>query len=89
MRAQTGAKIYAGRGDAAVLGEGTPREAFFSTFVMPADTAQPTPVDVELEGDEVLSFGDVKIQALATPGHTPGSTCYLMERGGFRGALLG
>src|SRR3954471_5062060 len=27
LRAQTGAKIYAGRGDAAVLGEGTPREA--------------------------------------------------------------
>jgi glyoxylase-like metal-dependent hydrolase (beta-lactamase superfamily II) len=48
---------------------------------MPADMQPgPTTVDVELRGGETLTFGDVHVQALATPGHTPGSTCYLMER---------
>jgi len=84
LRAQTGAKVYAGQGDAPVLRAGGPREAFFSVFYMPNDTPHPTTVDVELKGDEVLDFGDVRFRALATPGHTPGSICYLMERGPLR-----
>src|SRR5262245_27992594 len=79
LRAVTGAKVYAGRGDAAVLRAGEPREAFFSTFYMPEDTPHPTAVDVELDGGEQLDFGDTRFQVLATPGHTPGSTCYLLE----------
>ena len=88
LRAETGAKIFAGRGDAAVLRAGKPREAFFSIFFMPNDEPHPTTVDVELEGGETIDFGDVRFQALATPGHTPGSICYLMERTGLR-ALFG
>jgi glyoxylase-like metal-dependent hydrolase (beta-lactamase superfamily II) len=82
LRAATGAKVYAGQGDAAVLRAGGPREAFFSTFAMP-EQVKPTPttVDVELSGDQVILVGDVRFRALATPGHTPGSVCYLMERG--------
>ena len=82
LRAATGAKIYAGQGDAAVLRAGGPREAFFSTFPMPA-SIKPTPtrVDVELSSDQVIAVGDVSFRALVTPGHTPGSVCYLMERG--------
>src|SRR5581483_1043301 len=76
LRAETGAKVYAGEGDAGVLRDGSSREAFFSTFSMPDHAPRPTPVDVELGGDEVLDFGDVRIRALATPGHTPGSICY-------------
>src|SRR6185295_4027709 len=48
-----------------------------------------TPVDVALKGDATLEFGDVKVRALATPGHTPGSTCYLVERGGARALFAG
>jgi glyoxylase-like metal-dependent hydrolase (beta-lactamase superfamily II) len=82
LRATTGAKVYAGQGDAAVLRAGGPREAFFSTFAMPEQVKPaPTTVDVELSGDQVIPVGDVRFQALATPGHTPGSVCYLMERG--------
>lgn len=82
LRAATGAKVYAGKDDAAVLRAGGPREAFFSTYPMPA-SIQPTPttVDVELRGDEVIPVGDVTFRALVMPGHTPGSVCYLMERG--------
>src|SRR5262249_32287590 len=34
--------------------------------------------------DEVLEFGDVRFRVMALPGHTPGSVCYLMERGNLR-----
>jgi glyoxylase-like metal-dependent hydrolase (beta-lactamase superfamily II) len=80
LRKATGARSYAGQGDAGVLRAGKPREAFFSTFFMPGHTLHPTTVDVALVGGEILTLGDVRIQALATPGHTPGSTCYLLER---------
>jgi glyoxylase-like metal-dependent hydrolase (beta-lactamase superfamily II) len=81
LRAATGAKVYAGKGDAAILRAGRPREAFFSTFPMPDPTPAPTTVDVELSGDQTITIGDVRFTALATPGHTPGSVCYRMERG--------
>ncbi|HEV3167733.1 MAG TPA: MBL fold metallo-hydrolase [Isosphaeraceae bacterium] len=89
LRAATGAKVYAGAGDAEVLRAGEPREAFFSTYYMPHDSPHRTTVDVELKGDEVIAFGDVRFRALATPGHTPGSLCYLMERGNLRALFAG
>jgi glyoxylase-like metal-dependent hydrolase (beta-lactamase superfamily II) len=89
LRANTRAKVYAGAGDAPVLRAGGPRDAFFSVFYMPNDTPHATTVDVELKGDEVLDFGDVRFRALATPGHTPGSICYLMERGPVRVLFAG
>jgi glyoxylase-like metal-dependent hydrolase (beta-lactamase superfamily II) len=88
LRTMTGAKVYAGLGDAGVLRAGGPREALFSAFSLPEGDLHPTTIDVELKGGEVLAFGDVRFHALATPGHTPGSICYLMERGQLR-ALFG
>ena len=89
LRTRSGAKVYAGRGDCEPLRDGQPREAFFSTFHMPNLDPHKTTVDVELAGDEVLEFGDVKIRALAAPGHTPGSLCYLLERPGVRALFTG
>jgi glyoxylase-like metal-dependent hydrolase (beta-lactamase superfamily II) len=84
LRAATGATVYAGQEDAAFLKSGLPREAFFSTFKMPDHTPHPTTVDVELKGGERIDFGDVHVHVLEAPGHTPGSTCYLIDRGGWR-----
>jgi glyoxylase-like metal-dependent hydrolase (beta-lactamase superfamily II) len=84
LRAATGAKVYVGAGDAAVLRAGRPREAFFSTFYVPEGTPTATTADVELHGDEVIEHGGVRFRALAAPGHTPGSMCYLMERKNLR-----
>jgi glyoxylase-like metal-dependent hydrolase (beta-lactamase superfamily II) len=85
LRRETGAKIYAGRGDAQVLRDGGPWEAIFSKYETPKGTAaHATPVDVELTGGEMLTFGESQIEVLATPGHTPGSVCYLLERNGLR-----
>lgn len=80
LRANTGARTYAGAGDTGELRSGCSREAFFSTYYMPNITPHPTTIDVALQGGEILDFGDVRIECLATPGHTPGSICYRMER---------
>lgn len=48
-------------------------------FGMPIDKKQiPGPPDFELQGDVEMKWqnGDVFGKALATPGHSPGSTCY-------------
>jgi glyoxylase-like metal-dependent hydrolase (beta-lactamase superfamily II) len=81
FRTTTGATIYAGQGDSSVLRAGRPREAFFSTYYMPQHTPHATTVDVELKGDELIELAGVRLRTLATPGHTPGSICYLLERG--------
>jgi glyoxylase-like metal-dependent hydrolase (beta-lactamase superfamily II) len=89
LRAATGARIYAGRGDVPILRAGAPREAFFSTFHMPDNDPHPTTVDVELEGGETIAIGDVRFRAIAAPGHTPGSICYLIESGPARALFAG
>jgi glyoxylase-like metal-dependent hydrolase (beta-lactamase superfamily II) len=80
LRSATGAKVYAGAGDAPVLKSGQPTEAFYGTYFMPNHRPHPTTVDVALKGGETIAFGDTRIRALATPGHSPGSICYLLER---------
>ena len=89
VRVETGATIYAGSGDAGVLSAGGPREAIFSAFALPEGQLHATGIDVALEGGETISFGDVRFRALATPGHTPGSVCYLMERAGYSALFAG
>ena len=89
LREITGAKIYAGRGDCVPLRAGEPREAFLSTFQMPNVFPHSTTVDVELAGDEVVEQRDARFVAVAAPGHTPGSICYLMEREGLRALFTG
>jgi glyoxylase-like metal-dependent hydrolase (beta-lactamase superfamily II) len=89
LRAATGARVYAGQGDAAILRAGQPREAFFSTFHMPNESPHATTVDIELKGDETVPFGNDRFHALAAPGHTPGSICYLMERENLRVLFAG
>jgi glyoxylase-like metal-dependent hydrolase (beta-lactamase superfamily II) len=84
LRSTTGAKVYAGRDDSAVLRAGQPRQAFFSAFDMRESEPHPTEIDVELQGGEAITIGDTRFQTIATPGHTPGSTCYFLERASTR-----
>jgi glyoxylase-like metal-dependent hydrolase (beta-lactamase superfamily II) len=39
-------------------------------------------------GGDVLTLGDVRVRLLHTPGHTPGSQCFLVETGRGPGALV-
>ncbi len=62
-----GLKVHAGSADAAAITESTG-----------------TIIDTPLNGGEAFSLGDggQTIRAIATPGHTPGSMCYLLEPDG-------
>jgi len=39
----------------------------------------PPPPDEPVTDGEEIRFGSVGVRAIHTPGHTPGSTCYLLE----------
>ncbi len=82
LRKRTGAKIYAGAGDALLLEAGTNEDAFFSKYTMAGVRLHPTVIDVVLNGGESIRLGDTTLTTVATPGHTPGSMCYLLRRDG-------
>jgi len=95
LRQATQAKVYAGVHDAGVLRAGGPPEAIFSwvkwaeSGAIFHETAHPTMVDVELAGEEEVRVGDTCFHVLATPGHTTGSTCYLVQRNNQRVLFAG
>jgi glyoxylase-like metal-dependent hydrolase (beta-lactamase superfamily II) len=46
------------------------------------------PVDIRLKDGDVLEVGTLKIEVIHTPGHTPGSVCYLIGENLFSGDTL-
>jgi glyoxylase-like metal-dependent hydrolase (beta-lactamase superfamily II) len=46
------------------------------------------PTDIHLKDGDVLDVGNLKIEVLHTPGHTPGSVCFLTEGNLFTGDTL-
>jgi glyoxylase-like metal-dependent hydrolase (beta-lactamase superfamily II) len=55
------------------------REAGYQVAVTAADAAMLPSYDLILEDDAVLRVGQLKVRTIATPGHTPGSMCFLIE----------
>jgi glyoxylase-like metal-dependent hydrolase (beta-lactamase superfamily II) len=55
------------------------REAGISVAVTSADAGMLPSYDLIIDDDETLSVGDLRINTLATPGHTPGSICFVVE----------
>ena len=84
LRRLTGALVHAGQADSDILRAGGPPEALFSIYDMSDIQTHTTEVDVELVGGETIDCGDVQFQVIGTPGHTPGSLCFLIERDGQR-----
>ena len=48
----------------------------------------PDPVDIKLKDGDVLEVGTLNIEVIHTPGHTPGSVCYLAGENLFTGDTL-
>lgn len=55
------------------------RAAGYPVGVAAADAPMVPGHDFEVADGEVLEVGHLRLRALATPGHTPGSTSYLVE----------
>ncbi len=52
------------------------REAGISVSVTAADAGMLPSYDLLLEDEQVLEVGRLRVQGIATPGHTPGSICF-------------
>ncbi|MFC1884400.1 MBL fold metallo-hydrolase [Thermodesulfobacteriota bacterium] len=48
----------------------------------------PEPADIRLKHGDVLEVGEMKVKVIHTPGHTPGSVCFLVHGNLFTGDTL-
>ena len=55
------------------------RDAGYSVGVTAQDAAMLDSYDEIIEDDHVLAVGDLRLRTIHTPGHTPGSMCFLVE----------
>ena len=55
------------------------RDAGYSVGVTAADAAMLPSYDEVLEDDSVIEVGQLRLHTIATPGHTAGSMCFLLD----------
>ena len=55
------------------------RDAGYQVGVTAADAEMLPSYDYVLEDDSVIAVGRLRLRTIATPGHTPGSMCFLIE----------
>ncbi|MGA8296830.1 MAG: MBL fold metallo-hydrolase [Acidimicrobiales bacterium] len=55
------------------------REAGYEVAVAAEDSSMLPSYDLVLEDDAVITVGRLRFRTIHTPGHTPGSTCFLLE----------
>jgi glyoxylase-like metal-dependent hydrolase (beta-lactamase superfamily II) len=55
------------------------REAGIDVGIAPQDASMLPSYDFTIPDDDVISVGDLRLRTIHTPGHTQGSTCFLLE----------
>ena len=55
------------------------RDAGYEVGITGPDSDQLEAYDFVLEDDSVIEVGRLRLRTIATPGHTPGSMCFLIE----------
>jgi len=76
LRTERGATVCLHQGDE-FLWKGVQMQAGF----LGIRVGEPGPVDRHLKEGDVLKFGSCALKVIETPGHTPGSVCFLLEGG--------
>jgi glyoxylase-like metal-dependent hydrolase (beta-lactamase superfamily II) len=65
------------------------RQTGAAVGIHPRDaSALKKPPDLSLEDTQLLTFGDVTLKVLHTPGHSPGGVCFLTEKILFSGDTI-
>ncbi|WP_321823276.1 MBL fold metallo-hydrolase [Pyramidobacter piscolens] len=77
LKKATGAVLYAPADDEPLLAD--PNRNLAGEFGYEIEAVQP---DRLVRDGDVFSVGGISLTALHTPGHTPGSTCYVAEQDG-------
>ena len=73
----TGAAVYVPEADEALLSD--PNKNLASEFGYPVE---PVKADHIVYDGDTFTVGGLSLKAMHTPGHTPGSTCYIVEQNG-------
>ena len=55
------------------------RNAGIDVGIASEDASMLPSYDFTIPDDEVITVGDLRLRTIHTPGHTPGSTCFLLE----------
>jgi glyoxylase-like metal-dependent hydrolase (beta-lactamase superfamily II) len=55
------------------------RDAGIDVGIAAADAEMLPSYDFTIPDDDVIQVGDLRLRTIHTPGHTPGSTCFLLE----------
>ncbi|MFH1375937.1 MAG: MBL fold metallo-hydrolase [Patescibacteria group bacterium] len=79
---KTGGKIAVHKEEAGIVEAGEFNPPSFGRKLLPSKVAQ------QLRDGTEIELGDLKIKVLHTPGHTPGSCCFLLGRDLFSGDTL-
>lgn len=79
----TGAKVVISKEDEGMLSSEVLSLAAFS-----GANQYNTSADIIVKDNDVIMLGDSEIKVLATPGHTSGSVCYMVDRNLFTGDTL-
>ncbi len=83
MREKTGAKVLVNKNDVVRIEESA---SIMRTFgVQGVETPH---ADGFINDGDIIEFGNTKIKAIATPGHTEGGICYLVDGKLFSGDTL-
>lgn len=83
IRIATGCKVYISENDKMMLSD--PESSLASYFSLPLNKC--TVCECFKDGD-TLTFGDMEFKAIETPGHTPGSSCFVIDKVIFSGDTL-
>ncbi len=83
MREKTGAKVLVNKSDVKRMEESANIMQTFGVQGINTPTA-----DSYIDDGDVIRFGNTEIKAIATPGHTEGGMCYLVDDKLFSGDTL-